>query len=88
MNKRICPECGSNKLSLTLDHEVMGRIPDGRLKSNEIRAMIVVGCDECSATVEIVYDTDRLILLPPHEECICTQNDFDNGEPAANCHAH
>jgi hypothetical protein len=64
MPEATCQECGSTQLSLTLDTEVTARVPDGRLKANEIRPMVVVGCDECSATVEIVYDTGRLVLLP------------------------
>lgn len=66
--KRVCQECGSSKLSLTLDTEVMAvGVADGRLRSNEIRAILVIGCEECSATVEIVRDTDRLVLLPKAE---------------------
>jgi hypothetical protein len=42
-----------------LDVEVVaGGVQDGRLKLNEVRAVLVQGCDECSETIEILTDDD------------------------------
>jgi predicted nucleic-acid-binding Zn-ribbon protein len=68
VNQHRCPECGSTKLVIELDTEVTATgIPDGRLKANEIRAIVVVGCEECSATVEVIRDSDRIAVIYPAE---------------------
>lgn len=65
MPARTCPECEGTQLSLTLDTEVTATgIMDGRHRSHDVRPVVVVGCDECSATVEIVRDAARLVLIP------------------------
>jgi hypothetical protein len=54
-----CPNCGSDQLSAALDTEVTATgVGDGRLKANEVRPMIVVGCDTCSETLAILRDPD------------------------------
>jgi hypothetical protein len=61
-------------LSIELDTEVVATgIPDGRLKLNEVRAIVVIGCEECSATVEIIRDVDRIaIIYPPATTAVHT----------------
>jgi uncharacterized Zn finger protein len=49
-----CPECGSTKQTWEPIVRNRGGAVDGRLKLNEIDGAFVLGCDECSTTVEIV----------------------------------
>ena len=54
-----CPECESTELFWTLDTQVTATgVADGRLRSSEVRPVLVQGCDECSETIEILTDED------------------------------
>jgi uncharacterized protein YlaI len=64
-----CPECESEQLSWALAVRQTNRVPSGRLTLHDVEPIIVLGCDECSATVSIVADDDRLNeLIDPSEE--------------------
>lgn len=53
-NINECPECGSK--SLTWDNKVTtySGVQEGRLRTNEMTCVFFLGCDSCSATLEIV----------------------------------
>lgn len=62
-----CPNCEGTQFSLTLDTQVRAQgVSDGRLRSNEVHAIIVLGCDECSETLEVFdgVETLPMSLLP------------------------
>jgi hypothetical protein len=59
---RRCQECGSRELSLTLDSIKRGPVGDGLLRMHDVTPVVVLGCDECSATVEIIDNPARLAL--------------------------
>lgn len=68
MNGQECPECGGTQLVIELDTEITAiGVPQGRYNSSEIRPIVVVGCAECSATVEIIRDSDRIAVIYPTE---------------------
>ena len=47
----LCPECGSDELSWTVEPYNSSSVVDGRLRLHDINVRIVLGCDECSETV-------------------------------------
>ncbi len=49
-----CKECGSEKLSWSTHNKTPSDVPDGRLRSNEVHCLFVLGCDECSETLKVV----------------------------------
>jgi hypothetical protein len=49
-----CKECGSKELTWFTSLQNNGSAVDGRLKLNEVGCIFVLGCDECSETLQIV----------------------------------
>ncbi len=49
-----CPNCESEKLSYHFTPLNQGMADDGRLSLSEIRVVLVLGCEECSETVQII----------------------------------
>lgn len=61
--RTTCPNCGSTALSwqvavITTDHAPVS----GRMALNDVKAVGVLGCDECSETVAVI-DEDALAAL-------------------------
>lgn len=62
-----CRNCGGENWSLTIDTQVTANVGDGRLKANEVRAIIVLGCVDCSETLDIFTQTETLPMsILPH----------------------
>ena len=49
-----CPECGSNQLSWFCHPHNKSDVVDGRLRMHDVGVNFVLGCDECSETVQVV----------------------------------
>lgn len=61
--KVICSECGSEQLSWSFSKRNASSGPDGQLRLHDVEPIIVLGCDECSATAHVIADDDELNLL-------------------------
>lgn len=62
---RRCPNCDSTKLSLDLSTRHAASAPlNGLLSGHDVIPMLVLGCDECSETIELIEDTTRIRLVP------------------------
>lgn len=57
--KNRCQECRSFDLSWFCSMQNKSDVVDGRLRLHDISASFVLGCNECSATVQVV-SADRL----------------------------
>lgn len=49
-----CKECGSKRMTWATHSKVASGIPEGRLRSNEVQCLFVLGCDNCSETLAII----------------------------------
>ena len=49
-----CPECGSAQLSWFCSTHNKSDVVDGRLRVHDVGVNFVLGCDECSETVQVV----------------------------------
>lgn len=49
-----CKNCGSSSLSWFSSVRVTSGVVEGRLRSNEVEPIFVLGCDECSETLAVV----------------------------------
>lgn len=49
-----CHECGSQALSWQTTSKASSDIPEGRLRSSEVKTLFVLGCDSCSETLKIL----------------------------------
>lgn len=49
-----CRECGSKSLSWDIHSKAAAGIPEGRLRSHEVKCLFVLGCNDCSETLAIV----------------------------------
>ena len=49
-----CPECGSTQLSWFCSTHNKSDVVDGRLRLHDVGVNFVLGCDECSETVQVV----------------------------------
>lgn len=58
-----CSNCGGNQLSLSTCCQSPTHVTDGRLRLNEISIIGILGCDECSETLEILrqHEVDQLL---------------------------
>ena len=52
--KTTCPECGSRHLSWFCSTHNTSGVVDGRLRMHDVGVQFVLGCDECSETVQVV----------------------------------
>lgn len=57
--ERQCKECGSKSLSWHTHSKTTSGVAEGRLRSNEVQCLFVLGCNECSETIMVV-DADRV----------------------------
>lgn len=60
-----CSECGSDQLAWSTAKHNHSGVVDGRLGVHDITVLLLLGCEECSATVRLI-DADSnagLILL-------------------------
>lgn len=59
-----CPNCESLNLSVSIDKILNIAAPGhGMLSMNDVRPVVVIGCEECSETVEILEVDDPRIRL-------------------------
>ena len=56
-----CPNCDSTNLSWISSVKTNG-VVDGRLRAHEVQPIFVLGCDECSETLQVV-DGDKVASL-------------------------
>lgn len=54
-----CRECGSESLTWDTHNKSDSNVAEGRLRSNEVKCLFVLGCDDCSETLAIV-SADRV----------------------------
>lgn len=64
--KKKCPNCGSENLTLSAKPYSATNVVDGRLKMNEISVHYVLGCDSCSETIKVL--TEDQVSLSVKEE--------------------
>lgn len=54
----ICPNCASAHLRWSLHKQVSHQAPlDGRLQMHDVQIVAVLGCEECSETVQTIDQT-------------------------------
>lgn len=63
MIRTQCPECESSLLSWGMSPEVIGGFSDGQLYASEVQTLFILGCDECSATVQTLRPEEVTTLL-------------------------
>ncbi|CAK15049.1 hypothetical protein PSEEN2230 [Pseudomonas entomophila L48] len=51
---RECCECGSDALTWQTHNKNVGHAQHGRLTTQDIQCLLVLGCDECSETLAVV----------------------------------
>lgn len=52
--KNKCPECGGENLTWDTVNRNKSNVVEGRLRTNEVTVDFFLGCDKCSATLQIV----------------------------------
>ena len=57
-----CRECSSESLTWDTHSKTDSGVPEGRLRSNEVKCLFVLGCDDCSETLAIL-SADRVAGL-------------------------
>lgn len=57
-----CRECGSESLTWDTHNKTDTGVPEGRLRSLEVKCLFVLGCDDCSETLAIL-SADRVASL-------------------------
>lgn len=60
-----CRECGGESLTWDTHNRIRLGCPvqQGRLKTNEVECLFVLGCDECSETLAVLSADDIAGLL-------------------------
>jgi len=61
-----CHECGSQTLSWQTVNKASSDVPEGRLRSSEVRTLFVLGCDTCSETLKILSADEVAGRLTEH----------------------
>lgn len=61
-----CHECGSQALSWQTANKASSDVPEGRLRSSEVRTLFVLGCDTCSETLRILSADEVAGRLTEH----------------------
>lgn len=61
-----CHECGSQALSWQTTNKAPTGIPEGRLRSHEVKSLFVLGCDTCSETLKILSADEVAGRLTEH----------------------
>lgn len=49
-----CRECGSKGLVWSTHNQSDSMVPEGRLRSSEVKCLFVLGCESCSETLAIL----------------------------------
>jgi hypothetical protein len=49
-----CPECDSDQLTWSVAKHNLSGVVDGRLGVHDITVYLLLGCEECSATVRLI----------------------------------
>ena len=49
-----CPECNGENLTWESDVKNNGGCVDGKIRLNEVEAIFILGCDNCSETIKVV----------------------------------
>lgn len=49
-----CRECGSTDLSWDVHSKTDSGVPEGRLRSSEVKCLFVLGCVSCSETLAVI----------------------------------
>ncbi|XLY90483.1 hypothetical protein ACK8QS_22730 (plasmid) [Ectopseudomonas mendocina] len=57
-----CRKCGSESLTWDTHSKADSGVLEGRLRSNEVKCLFVLGCDDCSETLAIL-SADRVAGL-------------------------
>ena len=57
-----CRECGSESLTWDTHSKTDSGVPEGRLRSQEVKCLFVLGCDDCSKTLAVL-SADRVAGL-------------------------
>ncbi len=52
--KNKCQECGGDNLTWDQTSRNKSGVVEGRLRTNEVTVDFFLGCNECSATVQVV----------------------------------
>ena len=65
MSTALCGNCGSSSLTWQTHNVIrLGcAVQQGRLNTNEVQAMFVLGCDDCSETIAVRNADDIARLL-------------------------
>lgn len=58
-----CPNCGGTDFALFSNVKGPSYVVDGRIKMNEVRAEVVLGCNECSETLCVWAANDFLFEM-------------------------
>jgi len=69
--KKICAECGGKNLQWTSGIHNAGGCVDGRIRMHEVQGIFILGCVDCSATVQIV-DADKVAAWMNSEQSLQT----------------
>lgn len=51
---KACRECGGTSLTWDTHYKSDAMVPEGRLRTNELKCLFVLGCDDCSETLVVV----------------------------------
>jgi hypothetical protein len=63
-NHAVCPACGSDELAWSVELGNHSGVSDGKLCMRDISAYLLLGCNECSATVRLIdADSNRGLEL-------------------------
>lgn len=49
-----CKNCGSSDLTWDDGVQNLSGVQDGRMKLNEMQAILILGCEQCSETIVVV----------------------------------
>lgn len=57
MSVFACSECNSDQMAWSITLHNLSGVVDGRLRLNEVGALLTLSCEECSATL-LLIDAD------------------------------
>lgn len=61
--KTKCSHCDSRNLSWFCQMHNKSEVAEGRLRTNDVDAQFVLGCDECSETLQVLTGDEVAALL-------------------------
>lgn len=65
--KKKCPNCGSEDLTLSARPYNSTNVVDGRLRMNEVFVRYILGCNSCSETVKVLTEDQVTLSLKENE---------------------